>query len=496
MACRRAGIPGREVPPRSRRHGLERTRASLRTRRLDEHRAAGRFRRAARRARFVGVSPCVTVVGGGLAGCEAAWQLARRGVEVDLHEMRPLRGTEAHRTDRLAELVCSNSFRSAEQTTAIGLLKEEMRRLGSLVMRMADRHRVPAGGSLAVDREGFAAEITAAIEGEPRIRLHRGEVVELPAGPTILASGPLTSAALAEALRGLLGRGYLYFYDSIAPIVTAESIDMSKAFRASRYGKGGDDYLNCPLDREQYERLVEDILAAEKVPSRDFERCVHFEGCLPIEEMARRGRDTLAFGPLKPVGLTDPRTGRRPHAVVQLRQDDRDATLFNLVGFQTKMTHPEQRRVLRTIPGLEQAEFARLGSLHRNTFVESPEVLLPTLQTRRRPDLLLAGQLIGVEGYLESTSAGWLAGVNAARLVLGQGALVPPATTALGSLVAYVTQPGRRDFQPVNANYGLFPPLTSGRLRGVEKKLALAARSLESLAGFAEQIEAPGSCAA
>jgi methylenetetrahydrofolate--tRNA-(uracil-5-)-methyltransferase len=346
--------------------------------------------------------PRVTVVGGGLAGCEATYQLARRGVGVDLMEMRPLRGTEAHQTDMLAELVCSNSFRSAERTTAIGLLKEEMRALDSLVMRIADQHRVPAGGSLAVDREGFARGMTEAVASLPGVVVHRTEVTSLPEGLTVIASGPLTSEPLTAALRALFGEDYLYFYDAIAPIVTADSIDMTKAFRASRYGKGGDDYVNCPLDREGYENLVEQILAAEKVPLKSFERCVHFEGCLPIEEMARRGRDTLAFGPLKPVGLTDPATGRRPYAVVQLRQDDRNATLFNMVGFQTKMTYPEQRRIFRMIPGLENAEFVRLGSLHRNTFINAPALLLPTLQTRARADLLLAGQLIGVEGYLES----------------------------------------------------------------------------------------------
>lgn len=435
------------------------------------------------------MSERVRIVGGGLAGCEAAWQLARRGIEVDLFEMRPVRETEAHTSDRLAELVCSNSFRSAEQTTAIGLLKEEMRRLGSLVMEVADRHRVPAGGSLAVDREGFANDMSAAIESLPGVRLVREEVGEVPDGLTIIASGPLTSSTLADRLRAFFGQDYLYFYDAIAPIVAADSIDMSKAFRASRYGKGSDDYINCPLDEEQYSTLVEDVLAAEKVETRDFERCVHFEGCLPIEEMARRGKQTLAFGPLKPVGLTDPRTGRRSHAVVQLRQDDHRASLFNMVGFQTKMTYPEQRRVFRKIPGLEKAEFVRLGSLHRNTFIESPRVLLPTLQTRTRADLLLAGQLVGVEGYLESASAGYLAGLNAARLAVGASPLVPPETTTLGTLVRYVSEEGRKNFQPMNANYGLFPPLPGKRRKGRERKLAHAARALEDLAPFVREAE-------
>jgi len=426
----------------------------------------------------------VTIVGGGLAGCEAAWQLSRRGIEAELVEMRPERRTEAHQTSELAELVCSNSLRSAELTTAIGLLKDEMRRLGSLVMAMADRHRVPAGGSLAVDRAAFARGMTEAIEHASGIRVQRGEVAEPPAGLTIVASGPLTSPVLAASLQATFGQGYLYFYDAIAPIVTADSIDMNRAFRASRYGKGGDDYINCPLDRDGYDRLIDALLAAEKVATRDFEKSVFFEGCLPIEEMARRGRQTLAFGPMKPVGLIDPRTGRRPHAVVQLRQDDKDATLFNMVGFQTKMTYPEQRRVLRMIPGLERAEFVRLGSLHRNTFINAPEILLPSLQTRVRADLLLAGQLIGVEGYLESASAGLLAGLNAARLATGEEPLVLPETTAIGSLVRYVTLPGRKEFQPINANYGLFPALDGRRLRGAEKKLALAARARDDLDRF------------
>ena len=431
----------------------------------------------------------IQVVGGGLAGCEAAWQLARRGLEVDLFEMRPVRGTEAHQTDHLAELVCSNSFRSAEQTTAIGLLKDEMRRLGSLVMEAADRHRVPAGGSLAVDREGFAAQMSASIASLPQVRVHREEVLEVPEGLSIVASGPLTSAGFAERLCSWFGEDYLYFYDAIAPIVSADSIDMSRAFRASRYGKGSDDYINCPLNQEQYEALVDGVLAAEKVETREFERCVHFEGCLPIEEMARRGRQTLAFGPLKPVGLTDPRSNERPHAVVQLRQDDRRASLFNMVGFQTKMTYPEQRRIFRQIPGLEQAEFVRLGSLHRNTFIDSPRLLLPTLQARRRPDLLLAGQLIGVEGYLESAAAGYLAGLNAARLAVGTSPVVPPATTTLGALSRYVSEEGRREFQPINANYGLFPALPGRRRKGREKRLALAARALEELEPFAREAE-------
>ncbi|HWP64620.1 MAG TPA: methylenetetrahydrofolate--tRNA-(uracil(54)-C(5))-methyltransferase (FADH(2)-oxidizing) TrmFO [Candidatus Limnocylindria bacterium] len=433
----------------------------------------------------------VTVVGGGLAGVEAACQLAAAGVGVDLYEMRPVRGTPAHHTDRLGELVCSNSLRNATLDTAVGLLKEEMRRLGSVVLRVAEQHRVPAGACLAVDRVGFAEALTALVEATPGIRLVREEVTSLPDGLVVLATGPLTSPALSEELAGVLGSRHLYFYDAIAPTVAAESIDMTIAWKASRWEKGGDDYINCPLDRAQYDAFVAAVLAAEKVPSREFERCIYFEGCMPIEEMARRGHDTLAYGPMRPVGLVDPRTGRRPHACVQLRQDDAAGTLYNMVGFQTKMTYPEQRRVLRMIPGLERAEFVRLGSLHRNTYVNAPELLLPSLQVRRRRTLLLAGQIVGVEGYVESAAMGILAGMNAARLLHGQRPVVPPATTALGSLVAYVTQPGRKDFQPMNANYGLFPPLPEAR-KGREKKRALAERALADLARWQAELAPSG----
>lgn len=423
------------------------------------------------------MSERVTIIGGGLAGCEAAWQLARRGIAVDLYEMRPVRGTEAHQTDGLAELVCSNSFRNASLETAVGCLKEEMRRLGSLILAVADRTTVPAGAALAVDRVRFSNGVTEAVAADPLITLHRAELMEIPSGVTIVASGPLTSPALSSALERLFGEKHLYFYDAIAPIVTFESIDMTVAYKASRYGKGGDDYVNCPMTREEYYAFVDAVLAAEKMPAKQFERTVYFEGCMPIEEMARRGRDTLAFGPMRPVGLTDPRTGLRPYAVVQLRQDDAEGRLFNMVGFQTKMTYPEQRRVFRMIPGLAGAEFVRLGSLHRNTFIDSPSVLMPTLQLRAARTTFLAGQIIGVEGYVESAAAGLLAGINAARLIAGTPLVTPPATTALGSLLAYVTQPGRKEFQPMNANYGLFPPLT-GRTRGREKKLKLAERAI------------------
>ena len=426
----------------------------------------------------------VIVVGGGLAGSEAAWQLAQHGIAVRLYEMRPGRQTEAHRTDRFAELVCSNSLRSDSLTAAVGLLKEEMRRLGSLVMAAADAARVPAGLALAVDRELFSHTITEAITSHPLIEVRREEVQILPAGVSIIASGPLTSPTLSEQLRALCGSEYLYFYDAISPVITTESIDTSIAFKASRYDHG-DDYLNCLLTREEYYRLVDEILAAEKVPEKEFERCTYFEGCLPVEEMARRGKDTLAFGPMKPVGLVDPRSDERPYAVVQLRQDDRAGTLWGMVGFQTKMTYPEQRRVFRLIPGLAKAEFVRLGSLHRNTFIDSPRLLQPTLQFRGRDDLFFAGQMIGVEGYVESAAAGLLAGINAARLVQDTPLLIAPPTTALGSLLAYVTHAERREFQPMNANYGLFP-LLSRRLRGREKKAVLAERALRDLAAWQE----------
>jgi methylenetetrahydrofolate--tRNA-(uracil-5-)-methyltransferase len=437
------------------------------------------------------MSERVTIIGGGLAGCEAAWQLARRGVAVDLHEMRPVCGTEAHLTDRLAELVCSNSFRNATLETAVGLLKEEMRRLGSLVMRVADATRVPAGACLAVDRVDFADGITRAVEALPEVRIVRAEMTEIPPGLTILATGPLTSPALSQALQRVLGTQHLYFYDAIAPIVSLESIDMGVAWKASRYDKGGEDYVNCPLERDQYYAFVAAVAAAEKVPTRDFERCVYFEGCMPIEEMARRGPDTLAFGPMRPVGLVDPRTGTRPHACVQLRQDDAEGRLFNMVGFQTKMTYPEQRRVFRMIPGLEQAEFVRLGSLHRNTFVDSPSLLLPSLQVIGHKRLLLAGQIVGVEGYIESAATGLLAGLNVARLLAGEAPLTPPRATALGSLLAYVTQRGKKAFQPMNANYGLFPPLARP-LRGREKKLAMAERAFAELARWQKSAHLEG----
>lgn len=423
----------------------------------------------------------LTIIGGGLAGCEAAWQAAERGVPVSLHEMKPHSYSPAHHLPGLAELVCSNSLRGESMENAVGLLKEELRRGGSLLMAAADATRVPAGGALAVDRGLFSAFVTERVEAHPLIELVREEVVAIPAeGVVIVASGPLTSDALAEKIMALTGPK-LYFYDAIAPIIAAESIDMNKVFRASRYGKGdGDDYLNCPMTEGEYVRFVDAILAAEKVPARDFEKVVHFEGCMPVEEMAERGRETLRFGPLKPVGLADPRTGQEPHAVVQLRAENLEGTMFNLVGFQTKLTYPEQRRVFRMIPGLENAEFVRLGSMHRNTFINAPALLVPTFQLKNDSRIFFAGQITGVEGYVESAGSGFLAGINGARLAKGEEPVVPPAATALGALVTHITNADVKHFQPMNVNYGLFPPL-EGKVKKNERRGRLAERALAEL---------------
>lgn len=429
----------------------------------------------------------VRIIGGGLAGSEAAWQLARRGIEVELFEMRPQKMTEAHGSGHLAELVCSNSFRSLSLTAPAGLLKEEMHRLDSLIIRIADENRVPAGSALAVDRERFSAALTRAIEELPEIRISREEVRDIPEGVVIIASGPLTSAALSERLASLLGSDHLYFYDAISPIVTAESIDPEVAFKASRYDRDGEDYLNLPLSQEQYERFVDAVSTAQRVPTRSFERFVPFEGCMPIEEMVDRGRETLAYGPMKSVGLIDPRSGKKPYAVVQLRRENREGTLYNLVGFQTKMTYAEQKRVFSLIPGLEKAEFVRLGSLHRNTFVDAPRHLLPTLQWCKRPTLFFAGQITGVEGYVESAASGLLAGINAARLICGSQPVVPPATTALGALLLYISDAGRKNFQPMNVNFGLLPPIQQ-RLKGRARREAMAHRALSDLDVWAQQL--------
>lgn len=423
----------------------------------------------------------ITVIGAGLAGCEAAWQAARLGVRVELWEMKPGKFSPAHHLPGLAELVCSNSLRGDSLDNAVGLLKEELRRLGSLFMEAAEATRVPAGGALAVDRERFSAFVTERIGSHPLITLRHGEVASIPLhGVVVIASGPLTSEPLAEAIGRLAGQ-YLYFYDAIAPIVTAESIDRTTVFAASRYGKGdGDDYLNCPFSREEYEAFVDALLAAEKVPARDFEKVVHFEGCMPVEEMAARGRETLRFGPMKPVGLVDPRTGREPHAVVQLRKENREATMYNLVGFQTKLTWPEQRRVFRMIPGLDAVEFVRLGSMHRNTFINAPALLEPTFQLKSDARIFFAGQITGVEGYVESAGSGFLAGINAALVAGGGAPLLPPPTTALGALVHHVTNAEVKHFQPMNVNYGLFPEIP-GRVKKKERRQMLAERALAEL---------------
>lgn len=427
--------------------------------------------------------PQLTIIGAGLAGCEAAWQAAREGAEVTLYEMKPQRFSPAHHSPLLGELVCSNSLRGAGMNNAVGCLKEELRRCGALVMEAADATAVPAGGALAVDRESFAAYLTGKIEAHPRIRLIREEVTSLPdQGTVIVASGPLTSAALSAEIAHLTGAEHLYFYDAIAPIVEADSIDFSKAWRASRYGKGGDDYVNCPLNREQYFAFIAALKAADKVPGRDFEKVVHFEGCMPIEALAERGELTLAFGAMKPVGLADPRSGQEPFAVIQLRQDDRHASLYNLVGFQTKLTYPEQRRIFRSIPGLENARFARLGSMHRNTFLNAPTCLERTLQFKTIPRLFFAGQITGVEGYVESAAMGFLAGIFAPRWSRGLELPLPPATTALGALLTHLSESSPDNFQPMNVNYGLFPPMDDRRRKRTDRRLALAERALQELA--------------
>jgi methylenetetrahydrofolate--tRNA-(uracil-5-)-methyltransferase len=440
----------------------------------------------------------VHVIGGGLAGSEAAWQLAGAGVPVVLHEMRPARGTEAHRTDGLAELVCSNSFRSDDREhNAVGLLHEEMRRLGSLVLAAADANRVPAGAALAVDRDGFSRAVTEALLQHPLVAIRREEIAGLPDpawNSVIVATGPLTSPALAEAIRRLTGERSLAFFDAIAPIVHRDSIDFSKAWFQSRYDKGGGDYVNCPLTQAQYYAFVDALLAGEKVAFKEWERDTpYFEGCLPIEVMAERGRETLAFGPMKPVGLANPHApGERPYAVVQLRQDNALGTLFNMVGFQTKLTYGEQKRIFATIPGLEKAEFARLGGLHRNTFLNSPRLLDGTLRLKARPGLRFAGQITGCEGYVESAGIGLLAGRFAAAERLGLTPSPPPPTTALGALLNHITGGAQPEtFQPMNANFGLFPPLDArdakGReLRGRERKRALSLRALADLGAWAE----------
>ena len=448
----------------------------------------------------------VQIIGGGLAGCEAAWQLARRGVRAVLWEMRPGRSTPAHKTGDLAELVCSNSFRSDVITNAAGLLKEEMRHFGSLILTAADAAKVPAGSALAVDRAEFSRQVRDALENRPEIEIRHHEVTRLPGADTIaiIASGPLTSDSLAAAIADFTGQDALYFYDAIAPVVEAETIDTTIAFKGSRYDRGDDDagdYLNCPLNKEEYDRFYDALLEASPITWHEFEKDHFFEGCLPVEELARRGRDTLCFGPMKPVGLVDPRNGRRPHAVVQLRQDNRAATHYNLVGFQNHLKFGDQARILRLIPGLAKAEFVRFGQIHRNSFINSPRLLHPTYQTRARPGLFFAGQISGVEGYLESAAAGLMAGTGAAALARGKEPRPFPPTTAHGALAHYITGADPRHFVPANISFGLFPALGEvgarrGREGRRERNRRHGERALADLAGFRASLDLPDQVAA
>jgi methylenetetrahydrofolate--tRNA-(uracil-5-)-methyltransferase len=452
----------------------------------------------------------LTIIGGGLAGSEAAWQAASAGVPVTLYEMRPVRPTPVHKTDSLAELVCSNSFRGDKLDNAVGLLKEEMRRLGSLVMTAAEQSRVPAGAALAVDRVRFAGIVTAAIESHPLITVVRREVTAIPAAtpqhPVIVATGPLTSDALSQEIARLVGSDHLYFYDAISPIVLAETIDRSVVFRQSRWDRSlgprqGDgvrcdaadrpegDYLNCPLTRDEYTRFHNALVHAESATLHDFERERFFEGCLPIEVMASRGVDTLRFGPMKPVGLTDPRTGREPYAAVQLRQDDLAGDHYSLVGFQTQLKWGEQARVLGLVPGLERAEFVRYGMVHRNTYVNGPTVLEESWQVRTQPALFLAGQMSGVEGYVESAASGLLAGLNAARLSLGGATSCPPRTTAIGALAFYVSHANPAHYDPTNVTFGIIPPLDASPRGKMDRKLAMAARALADLERWMDEVQ-------
>ena len=440
------------------------------------------------------------VIGGGLAGTEAAWQAAERGINVDLYEMRPKMETGAHVSDGLAELVCSNSLGSNLVDRASGLLKEEMRRMNSLLMRCADEASVPAGGALAVDRVSFSDGVTQAIEAHPRIRLIREEMPHVPDTPAIIASGPLTSSRLSEAIAVVSGTDNLYFFDAISPIVSLDSVDFSIAYRGNRYGRGEQeegDYINCPLNEEEYEAFIDALVSAERIELKDFEREIdegvragghqYFEGCLPIEVLAGRGKDSLAFGPMRPVGLRDPRSGRRPRAVLQLRQDNIAGTLYNLVGFQTNLKFTEQRRVFRMIPGLHNAVFERYGQMHRNTFLYAPDLLEPTMQFKKRPDLFFAGQITGVEGYAGNIGTGLLAGMNAARYLKGEMQVILPETTMLGALCHYVTHASKADFQPMKANFGIMPPLTDGVRRGRRERAAVySVRSLELLAAHSQ----------
>ncbi|WP_071459433.1 FADH(2)-oxidizing methylenetetrahydrofolate--tRNA-(uracil(54)-C(5))-methyltransferase TrmFO [Bacillus massilinigeriensis] len=430
----------------------------------------------------------VTVVGAGLAGSEAAWQLANRGVKVKLYEMRPVKQTPAHHTDKFAELVCSNSLRANTLTNAVGVLKEEMRKLNSVIIGAADACAVPAGGALAVDRHEFAARVTSMVKEHPNVTVVNEEITEIPEGTAVIATGPLTSERLGSRLKELTGEEYLYFYDAAAPIIEKDSIDREKVYLKSRYDKGEAAYLNCPMTEEEFDRFYEALLAAETVPLKEFEKEIFFEGCMPIEVMAGRGKKTMLFGPMKPVGLEDPKTGKRPYAVVQLRQDDAAGTLYNIVGFQTHLKWGPQKEVIRLIPGLENVEIVRYGVMHRNTFINSPKVLKATYQFKDRSDLFFAGQMTGVEGYVESAASGLIAGINAARLALGKHPVEFPFETAMGSMARYITTTNAKNFQPMNANFGLFPDLPV-KIRGKqERNEQHATRALETIQNFVKNL--------
>lgn len=426
----------------------------------------------------------INVIGAGLAGSEAAWQIAKRGIKVRLYEMRPVKQTPAHHTDKFAELVCSNSLRADTLTNAVGVLKEEMRKLDSVIIGSADACAVPAGGALAVDRHEFAAKVTDSVKNHENVTVINEEVTEIPDGPTVIASGPLTSPGLSQSLKELTGEDYLYFYDAAAPILEKESINMDKVYLKSRYDKGEAAYLNCPMTEEEFNRFYEALISAETAELKEFEKEVYFEGCMPIEVMAKRGIKTMLFGPMKPVGLEDPRTGKRPFAVVQLRQDDAAGTLFNIVGFQTHLKWGAQKEVIHLIPGLENAEIVRYGVMHRNTFINSPKVLKATYQFKGREDLFFAGQMTGVEGYVESAASGLIAGINAARFVTGEQPLEFPAETAMGSMAKYITTANPDHFQPMNANFGLFPDLPVKIKGKQERNLQHADRALGIIQNF------------
>ncbi|WP_224928233.1 FADH(2)-oxidizing methylenetetrahydrofolate--tRNA-(uracil(54)-C(5))-methyltransferase TrmFO [Bacillus safensis] len=427
------------------------------------------------------MSQFVNVIGAGLAGSEAAWQIAKRGIKVNLYEMRPVKQTPAHHTDKFAELVCSNSLRANALTNAVGVLKEEMRHLDSAIIAAADESSVPAGGALAVDRHEFAANVTDRVKNHPNVTVFQEEVQSIPEGPTIIATGPLTSEALSKELKSLTGEEYLYFYDAAAPILEKDSIDMDKVYLKSRYDKGEAAYLNCPMTEEEFDRFYEALISAETVPLKEFEKEIFFEGCMPIEVMAKRGKKTMLFGPMKPVGLEDPKTGKRPYAVVQLRQDDAAGTLYNIVGFQTHLKWGDQKEVFRLIPGLEEAEIVRYGVMHRNTFINSPSLLRPTYQFKNRDDLFFAGQMTGVEGYVESAASGLVAGINAARFVKGEELVTLPEETAIGSMAYYITSTNKKSFQPMNANFGLLKDL-GVRIKNKQERYAeYAKRAIKTI---------------